>query len=370
MMISEQLETALFESGSEVEDVIKSLNTLAKFNHGHWKSEKQARFLLNRLDGSMFKDRAAEAFAHRKGLDGQAFSHMSVLKGFGHRDPSKIRYSGMVFVVDKGGVVYRGKVKVNHPKGGEGLSLDWADVKPTFERKRQPEITVDIHAERRAKIEKNQPDIDLIKSIPGWETKDILTDFLRQLEGGRPLSLKQRFVVQKMVPDKALFGDKTEWKKAFEEFKRLLVPKIYKPLLKEYEDDNKNYKGSDELLDKFAHIWSDKKGETEGEHYNYMVGLYNEAMSEASKWKFEYNHRTSQIHTNALWALYHLFSRGGTPGYGVITFADVKEQMEKALRSKSPSKKALGVVSFVVRAAEGMKDLSPERVIRANNQST
>jgi hypothetical protein len=357
MKISEQLSSALLEFQPHgVGEVLKSLSYLAKRNHGHWKSEKQARFLLNKMDDPLFKDRAAEAWAHRKGLEGHAFGEMIDL-GYGRTDPSKIRYAGVVYVVDGGGIVYKGKVKVVHPKKGQGSAyLDWGNVKDEFVRRRPPELFVDLKAELRAKVARNQPDIDLIKSIPGWETKDILMDFMRQLERGYALSLKQRAVLQKMMPERNLFlGDKENWKKLLVRFKKGVATKLIPATRQNLEDKIGKYKGSDvEREDSFsAFRKKGEKGETWGEWYADTMAPYDEALKDVRAWQFPAEREW--VFRRAIWDLFSIYSRGVTPEYGVDSFEEITKQMERAIKAKKPSKKALGVLGFVARAVEGME---------------
>jgi hypothetical protein len=201
------------------DDMSKSLNSLIKYNDGLWKSDRQARFILN----SVWDDKNAQAWAKKRGYKGKAFSINTRFTGYGKRDVSKIRIFTQVFVVDNGGVVARAKVKFVHPKEGNEGYIDWDSYNVTFERTAKPSVKVDIDKEKRDAIKKNQPDIKLIKSIPNYEDKDILVDFLHQLEMGHPLSLKQKTVLQKLIPEKKIeLGDKAVWTSAWEEYKKIL----------------------------------------------------------------------------------------------------------------------------------------------------
>lgn len=371
-MISEQLATALVEfqdrKPTSFESVLRSLDTLAKRNQGHWKSAKQGLFLLRQIDsnvGGHYQDRRADAWAHRRGFRGRTFSVMKDL-GYGKRDPSKIRYSGVVYVVDGGGIVYRGKVKVVHPRGRVGQAeLDFGNVQDTFVRRRPPEIIVDPDAEQRARMERNRPDIELIKSIPGWETKDILVDFVRQLERGYGLSLKQRAVVQKMLPDQELFlGSKFLWAVRRAKFKEIIIPKVIAAMREDFDSRYGQYKGSKEQRsDSFSAFRKEgEKGETWGEWYADQVKPYDKAVKVAKGGKFPEDLRW--LATRASWNLFHLYSGGHTPEMGVETFQDIDEQMAKAIKAKKPTKKSLGVVAYVTKVVENVLDMSVSQLAR------
>ena len=201
------------------DEMAKSLNSLIKYNDGLWKSDRQARFILN----SVWDDKDAQAWAKKKGYKGKAFSINTRFTGYGKRDVSKIRIFTQAFVVDNGGVVARAKVKFVHPKEGNEGYIDWDSYNVTFERTAKPSVKVDIDKEKRDAIKKNQPDIKLIKSIPNYEDKDILVSFLRQLESGSALTIKQKAILQRMVPEKKIeLGDKAVWISAWEEYKKIL----------------------------------------------------------------------------------------------------------------------------------------------------
>jgi hypothetical protein len=213
----------LIEMADDDNELFNSLTALAKFNNGHWKSEKQARFMLDRLK-TFPPNQTAQAWADKEGLQGRAYSQLVTL-GYGKTDPSKVRYAARVVVVDNGGVGYVGSVKVKHAtKDDPTTSLDWSTVKPKFVRSIEPVLKLDLESELQSKVLKNQPDINLIKSIPGWQDRDILVSFLAQLEDGKPLSDKQRLILQKFLPQKEVFvGDKAQWTKTWDEYKEILA---------------------------------------------------------------------------------------------------------------------------------------------------
>jgi len=317
----------LLTEADVISDVTKSLFSLAKHNKGHWKSEKQARFLLSRMKGPFFKDSSADAWAKKQGHDGRAFTLMQALKGFGKYDPSKVRYSAHVFVVDNGGVVAIGKIKVLHPKGDEkATTLAWDKVETKFERKVPPSIVVDLASEKKAQVAKNQPDIDLLKSIPGWEGKDILVSFLRQLEKGRTLSSKQRYILQKFLPDETVFSkDKAEWQSGWDQFISAICNKLMPAILK---------------------LTGGKDG---------MEKSCTKAAADLKKKGWTSSWLGSQL----LWDV------GDVTGYktpDLIIYGDASEQLykqvQKGIKAKKPTKKALFAIEFAIRSGQKLNGMS------------
>lgn len=204
-----------------LDDAMKSLSGLAKFNSGLWKSEKQARFLLNTLR-YIKPDPAAKAWLTQSGLKGRVYTQFVKLP-YAKSDPTKVRFVGRIAVVDNGGVVYLGTAKVKHlSHDNSTVEIDYSTVKDSFKREATPTLMLDVEAELAAQAEKNKPDIELIKSIPGWESKDILVSFVDQLEAGRQLTPNQKLVVQKYVPAASVFvGQQDKWAETWEAFKKV-----------------------------------------------------------------------------------------------------------------------------------------------------
>lgn len=344
-MLADQLSVALQESVNPVGDAAKSFNILAKNNQGLWKSEKQARFLLNLIRGPFFRDRAAEAWAHRHRFDGKAFSHMQIIKGYGTRSISKARFWAQVFVVDPYGLVARGKVKVDHPKGGQGsATLNWSQVDVTFKRTAKPTISVDVDRELATAVVRNQPTIDLIKKIPGWEGKDILVDFIQQLEGGRPLTPGQLGVVQRMAPAADLLsGSKDKWKDVLRDLSKLLLK-----MLETMRDSH--------LPHERARVKEYEAVKAKDGYWGWTVPdpddlekTYNGAIRELkSKGYLSYSGDYGWLDSKLFGALVDL-THGG-PGIMGGT-EEIHSQVSKAIKSKKPSKKSLKIVSWVSRLA-------------------
>lgn len=350
--LSEQLESALHEATSP-SDMAKTLSGLAKFSDGLWKSEKQARFILNSLEGGMFKDRAAEAWAHKHGFEGKALSVMQRIEGYGSSNVSKARFFANVFVVDNYGVVVRGKVKVVHPKAGEfNASLDWNDVKIEFKRTAKPTIGVDIAAELRVAVAKNRPTIDLIKTIPGWDGKDILVDFMRQLEAGRPLSLGQMAVVQKMVPDKELFlGAKGEWPKHFDGYKKLAL-KILKMMHETHLAHEKSRVPEYEAAIAAGKYYHWAKPEPDDLDKKYSEAIRSFSATEIIP------HELSWIDTRLRSAMMDMSKTQAPIAVTSYGTEEIKKQFQKAMKASKPTKISLSVVTWLQRMADKVNDES------------
>lgn len=204
-----------------LDDAMKSLSGLAKFNSGVWKSEKQARFLLNTLR-YIKPDAAAKAWLAQSGMKGRVYVQFVKLP-YAKNDPTKVRYVGRIAVVDGGGVVYLGTAKVKHlSQDNNTVEIDYSSLKDSFTREVTPTLVIDVDAELAAQAEKNKPDIELIKSIPDWESKDILVSFVQQLSAGKQLSPNQKLVIQKFMPAATMFvGEKDKWAETWEAFKKV-----------------------------------------------------------------------------------------------------------------------------------------------------
>ena len=221
-------------------DLGDSLLKLAKFNDGLWQSERQARFILNNMPND--NSAKAKAWASSNGMKGDHYFTSFIDLGYGRKDPSKIRFSGRVFVVDGGGVVGVGKVKVIHfKKGVRDFDLDWSDTEVLFRRTAKPEIVVDPDADRAAQIRANQPLIKAIKSIPDWDKKDILSDFVTQLEYGHELTPRQMDVVRRMTPLKSLpIGERSDWENAWKNYRTKMLKYVFPAYRKVVEEEVTN----------------------------------------------------------------------------------------------------------------------------------
>lgn len=342
---------------------------MIKNNDGLWKSEKQARFLKKQLDLPALKSAKATAWAQKNGYHGKVFSTMSRIEGFGTRTISKIRYFSQVFVVDDGGVLVRGKVKVVHAKEDGGrFYQDWDNVTVNWRRTKEPTIMApDLDAERAAQIEKNRPMMDLITRIPGWEDKDILDDFMSQLKSGRPLSPKQQAVLQKMMPDKgAILGDKESWKA---DWKKYLQAGLKFLLIMKREDVMFEVKRAKEYK-----AGTFDAGPFEDEKPRDVRELMRAWDKIIAHWKkhgvVDTNAGTKDApglgsHADSVLSLCLLQLSGmrgsrHTPRYVSMGTDTLADQMKKALKAKKPTDKAMKHVLYMKQIAD--KDQSPAAI--------
>jgi len=209
---------------------------LVKSNKGNWKSEKQALFLLDSATGFSKRLLAHESglakdWLKKKGYKTDnlvALAWAKQLKGYGTRDPSKVRYSGTIVAFDEVGVVLIGTVKVIHQKQGvkqqKGSSLDFSRVTVKYERPKSHKPTVVINYYNRPVDSKT---IEVIKGIPGYQNHRILVSFLDQLNDHKKLSPKQMVVLNKFLPEPkdTGIGTKQDLQKELETFFQLIRTK-------------------------------------------------------------------------------------------------------------------------------------------------
>jgi hypothetical protein len=105
-----QLPESLAESeiASPYDDMARSLNSLAKYNDGFWKSEKQARYLLGALRN--FQDPGLVEWGRANGFDPDEHVFMgwsSLIAAFGRKTADKRRYTYRGFIVDGYGLKAR-----------------------------------------------------------------------------------------------------------------------------------------------------------------------------------------------------------------------------------------------------------------------
>jgi hypothetical protein len=369
MLISEQLQEALADTGPvEISDTFRSLNSLARYNDGLWKSDRQARFLLNRISGPGYRDRAAEAWARRRGYRGQAITNIVSDKRYGRRDISKVRYYGDVFVVDNGGIVAKGKLKINQakPKQGQyGHEVDWGGTEVEFERKKIPSIVVDIEKERRAAVEKNQPDIDMIKSIPGWEGKDILVDFVRQLEGGHALSAAQKGVVQRLMPEKDIFpGQKEDWQRLLDRYQEMMVKRLLPAMQEwwvkheedfqqEYDEFQKKYGGERSWGHAMPNV-EKTKNQTARAIQNMKSRGYVSAGSDDISW----------LGSEAVYVLAFAIKKRTIASVGANSTEVIKQEVEGAIRRKTPTKRQLQILDWLARVMDRLGEASKDEMLK------
>lgn len=200
-------------------DFQRSLLALVKNNNGHWKSEKQAKFILSKLRQDTSAE--AEAWAAKVGVQPPVYAGMTAahVPGTGIRDKSRRRYAGFFLVVDSGGVAAVGKPKFT----ADGSFRHDRPVETVFRRTKEPTIRVDIEADARQREQqlaeqrkKLRPLADKLEAkIPPddpndlRQNNDILRDFVEQLRDGRPLSIKQTAILH----NKGIYLEDSEHRK-------------------------------------------------------------------------------------------------------------------------------------------------------------
>jgi len=204
--------------GPDPQDMMKSLNSLAKYNGGKFKSPAQAKFLYRNLQDTWFKPNPLVkqwARPYLKGPNDMAVMVTDRIQGFGTRTASKVRYYGFAFVVDGGGVVARAKLKVRAGRGKEADSHHGGEVigveQTTFERDGDAPTLYDAHGERKAmeaRAKKQAPLIAKIQSIPTYQDDDFLQSLVAQLQTGRELSPAQDRVLAQKIPHEMRGQDK------------------------------------------------------------------------------------------------------------------------------------------------------------------
>jgi len=217
--------------GPDPQDMMKSLNSLAKYNGGKFKSPAQAKFLYRKLQDRWFKPNSLVkqwARPYLKGPNDMAVMVTDRIQGFGTRTASKVRYYGFAFVVDGGGVVARAKLKVRAGRGKEADSHHGGEVigvtQTTFERDGDAPTLYDAHGERKAKearAQKNAPLISKIQAISTYQDDDFLQSIVAQLQTGATLSPGQERVLAQKMPYQMSSRDK--YKELWAESEKILA---------------------------------------------------------------------------------------------------------------------------------------------------
>lgn len=224
---------SICEGVANQSEFAKTAYKLVKTNKGNWKSDKQALFVLDQATGFSkrllsHESNLATDWLKKKGYKTDtlvALAWTQQLKGYGTRDPSKVRYSGTVVAFDEVGVVLIGTVKVIHQKKDvkqeKGSSLDFSRVTVKYERPKDHKPTVVVNYYNRPVDTKT---IEVIKGIPGYQNHRILVSFLDQLNDHRNLSPKQMVVLNKFLPEPkdTGVGTKQDLQKELETFFQLV----------------------------------------------------------------------------------------------------------------------------------------------------
>ena len=213
-------------------DLMKSLQTLIKYNQGKFKSSAQAAFLYKSL--LQHQSPTAQSWGQRWMTDPNAIAVQltSRIEGFGRRTISKVRMFGFLYVVDGAGVLRAAKAQIDHSKGGSAITVTGAKDE-LFQRHGETPVLYDRQAELKAqdaRAQSNAPMISKIQGVPAYNTNDFLQSLVGQLQSGRKLSPAQQGALAKYMP--VDMGDATEWKAAFEKGVKLIDTRIAGPWVK------------------------------------------------------------------------------------------------------------------------------------------
>jgi hypothetical protein len=236
-------------------DFAKSLRTLAKRNKGLWKSESQGKFLLRQAERRVGTRKAitqqVRKWARSKGhtkFKGYPVGLLIRLLGYGHKDPSKIRYTGLMALLDEQGVFLLAQTKVKHAKGGVSSEEDWtllpATAKVVFERKEEGQ-SIPYFSSRKAEIKKTKEErgkakalAQKIKALPDFGSTPILQSFADQLDVGHSLSPRQLAVVNKFLdkPEDLGIGDRKTWQTSLDNVGNLVREKLLPVVVAVFEE--------------------------------------------------------------------------------------------------------------------------------------
>ena len=322
-------------------EALDSISKL-KFNEGLWRSEKQAEFLLNNLPPKQDPD--ALAWMEQMGLKGRAYFLMKSLSNYGHQDISKIRMVGEVIVVDGGGLVATGTVKIKHPnkeKGIDNFTPDWDRfIEISFLRKKEPVIWIDLDEKediKRKEIEernlKAKEELDLLYQIPGWEQVDILRSFESQLKEGWVLSPKQKVILQKFIAYNLFDDSKEKWRENMKWFNNYIVNDLLPYMINAWGNDVewKDVSMKEERIEELRKLREKlkdlgvKKVNTETDYIRDQVEnsiLHDVGVRHPMSWNF---------------------------------FDDLSDQYLKAMKSKNPTKKAVDWMAWLDYAVKKLK---------------
>lgn len=342
------VEASTKTSMNDPASIALSLDSLVQRNNGLWKSDRQGDFLLSAAQSPAFQRREAQAWAKKQKVPfTKAIYYQVSIEGYGKINVKKIRMRGMVYLLDQGGVVLRGKVPIIHPKGDQGGFIpNWSSVQINFRRPKDvvPKIIVeDPEAKKQKQIKKNQPIIRKIKTIPNWEDKRILVDFIRMLENGYTLSPAQMNVVKRMLPDGFKLADREQWQKNFDTFIENIRTKVLPAHRRVFEITNEQGEYSDQDWQRYTQEFNMAEREYKSRGYTSVswIGAYIIHMLEALVGD------TTPVAID------------GEPS------EELYRQHQKALRAKKPSKKAIKNETFIQKVAEKLSSMSKQQVFKA-----
>jgi len=200
----------------ETLDYVKSLQSLVKNNEGKWKSSKQAKFLWLRLSERDPEELSPPVKSwidtHLSDDPNEIAVPLLVFDTrYGHKNPSKIRYWGYIYILDGAGIKAAAKLAVKF-KGGldDGRPVAESIKEETFIRRGNPPILFDAEGHMKAleeeerkreeRKETNKVLISKIKTIPGYSRSDFFKSLVYQLERGDKLSPRQMAIILKKLP--------------------------------------------------------------------------------------------------------------------------------------------------------------------------
>ena len=199
-------------------DMMKSLNSLVKYNGGLFKSAAQARFLYRGLDDPFYHAKPivkAWAKPWMNDRNSMAIETIDRIAAFGSKTAHKVRYYGFAFVIDGGGVVAAAKLKVVQGRGKETNINYGGQVAGVghaiFERTGEAPVLYDAHGvakEKEARAQNNAPLIARIQSVPTYQNDSFLQSLVAQLQTGGTLSPSQERVLSQKMPHNMQSRDK------------------------------------------------------------------------------------------------------------------------------------------------------------------
>lgn len=369
-------------------DLLRSFRTIAKYNDGLWKSEKQGNFLWKWAAGKMIsKTREAENWAKQTGWHDPkdrkqlACQFVTVDDRFGKRDPTKIRYNGAYVLIDGTGVLAIASVKVQHPKAGQELQTAVtipATAKTTFTRDHNvvPPINVDPagdEARRTAEqVRKNEPIIKAIESIPDWQSQKIFVNFHDILMAGGTLSPNMLRVVERNVPLPVMnVGSADDVLKKMQELddwvERNFLPRFTEVM---QENDRIAYERDLQEHERSPNLWKkpeieDSKARINRAWQEYRAGKIETGNESSESWVF------SGLMRYAEEALkFNLFrhikgARGASAFDGYPMFrAQVTKAVPKLKRGKAPSKTAVVWIRAMLALHDKLTSANPESIMK------
>lgn len=354
-------------SGPSAKDLSMSASSLIKSNKGEWKSEKQGNFLLKaaqalaKFSKNVPEYKKAVSIAKQLGFENEKNSfvvlEMVPLEQFGKIDKSKIRYYGFMLVLDSGGVAYYAKVKVDHPKSGgtESAKLNLNKMTVTFKRPADalPDILVDFFKQKKIdkslydKINTLQKQLEMDDLTKYSSDVDILDSLSTQVLVGKQLSSKQLALFNKIqkkytsnAPEVDIgLGDQSDWEKAFTDVQKFIT----------------------HIGDL---IWKNSSSIKQNRDYQIFSSELTSILSSIKQGENIKFTSVALIISRLIDTLYRSEFRGSR--YISLLFdmvPEVKAQISKGAK-KSPSKKAVKVLSDLRKLADLMKSTPDSRVLR------